>query len=43
MLERWHGKEDVPVLVWRAGTRVMNSTVPESFIDAERERSSSRF
>jgi hypothetical protein len=40
--ERWHGKEDAPVLVWRAGTRTMNATVPQKFIDDERERDPAR-
>jgi hypothetical protein len=35
---RWHGKDDARNLVWRAATRVMNPTVPQSFIDAEFER-----
>jgi hypothetical protein len=32
------GRDDSPVLIWRAATRVMNETVPQSFIDAEIER-----
>ena len=32
--ERWFGKSDAP-LVWKAATRTMNETVPQSFIDAE--------
>jgi hypothetical protein len=30
---RWWGKGGVPALVWRAETRVMNPTVPQSVID----------
>jgi hypothetical protein len=33
-----HGLEDSPALVWRAPTRVMNPSVPQSFIDRETER-----
>jgi hypothetical protein len=32
--DRWYGKDDAP-LVWRASTRTMNRTVPQSFIDEE--------
>ena len=35
---RWFGKDDARNLVWRAPTRVMNSTVPQEFVDAEFER-----
>src|SRR5262249_23678161 len=38
--EHW-GKEDDPVLVWRAPTRMMNPTVPQSVIDAAMARDSS--
>ena len=31
---RHYGKDGDPVLVWRADTRSMNSTVPQSYIDA---------
>ena len=34
----YHGKDDVPVLVWQAPTRTMNETVPQSFIDEQMER-----
>jgi hypothetical protein len=30
---RHHGKDDAPVLVWQAPTRVMNPTVPQRVID----------
>jgi hypothetical protein len=32
--DRWYGRDNSP-LVWRAATRVMNTTVPQDFIDAE--------
>jgi hypothetical protein len=32
------GRDDSPVLIWRAATRTMNETVPQAFIDAEIER-----
>lgn len=32
--DRWYGKNDAP-LVWKASTRDMNETVPQSFIDEE--------
>jgi hypothetical protein len=35
---RWFGKDDARNLVWRAGTRIMNPTVPGDFIDSELER-----
>jgi hypothetical protein len=35
--DRWYGKEGGP-LVWRATTRQMNPTVPQSFIDEEIEK-----
>jgi hypothetical protein len=35
---RWYGRDDAPSLVWRAPTRVMNPTVPQSDIDQEMER-----
>jgi hypothetical protein len=35
---KWHGKDDPHNLVWVAPTRVMNPSVPQSFIDAEYER-----
>jgi hypothetical protein len=34
---RHYGKSDSPVLVWKAATRVMNPTVPQSVIDAALE------
>jgi hypothetical protein len=33
-----HGQDDDPTLVWRASTRTMNPSVPQSFIDRESER-----
>ena len=30
---RWYGRDDAPVLVWKAPTRVMNPSVPQSVID----------
>ena len=38
--DRFHAKEDSANIVWQAPTRVMNPTVPQSFIDAEFERDS---
>jgi len=35
---RYHGRDDAPVLVWRAATRVMNPTFPQSTVDAAMER-----
>ena len=35
---KYYGKENAPCLVWRASTRVMNPTVPQSVIDEARER-----
>lgn len=35
---RHYGKDGDPVLVWQAATRVMNPSVPQSFIDAEYDR-----
>ena len=35
---RYYGQDDAPVLVWKAATRVMNPTVPQSFIDEQMER-----
>jgi len=32
--DKWFGKNDAP-LVWKAATRTMNQTVPQSFIDEE--------
>jgi hypothetical protein len=37
VVRRYDGHEDAPALVWRAPTRVMNPTVPQSLIDAELE------
>jgi hypothetical protein len=34
---RHYGKEDAPILVWQASTKVMNSTVAQSVIDAAYE------
>jgi hypothetical protein len=36
--KRYFGKNDAPVLVWQAATRVMNPTVPQSVIDQALER-----
>jgi hypothetical protein len=33
-----HAIDDAPALVWRAATRTMNPSVPQSFIDRETER-----
>src|SRR4051794_32416130 len=33
-----HGREHDPTLVWQAATRVMNPSVPQSFIDAGLQR-----
>jgi hypothetical protein len=38
---RHYGKNGDPVLVWRAPTRTMNPTVPQSVIDAATERDAS--
>jgi hypothetical protein len=35
---RWHGKDDAPVLVWQAATRIMNPTVPQAVIDEALEK-----
>jgi hypothetical protein len=35
---RYHGRDDAPALVWRAPTRTMNPTFPQSTIDAALER-----
>ena len=43
--EAWHkhyGKDDDPVLVWQAETRLMNPTVPQSAIDQEMEADPAR-
>ena len=36
--QRYYGRDDAPVLVWRATTRAMNPTVPQAEIDAEMEK-----
>ena len=36
--KNYHGKDDPSVLVWKAATRVMNPTVPQSVIDRAMER-----
>lgn len=36
--KRFFGKDDPDNLVWRAATRVMNPSVPQSFIDSEYDR-----
>jgi hypothetical protein len=36
--KRFHGTDDVHNLIWQAETRVMNPSVPQSFVDAEYER-----
>jgi hypothetical protein len=36
--KNFFGRDDAPVLVWKAPTRVMNPTVPQSVIDAAIER-----
>jgi hypothetical protein len=35
---RHHGRDDAPALVWRADTRRMNATVPQTVIDEATER-----
>jgi hypothetical protein len=35
---RYHGRNDAPVLVWKASTRTMNPTFPQGIIDAAMER-----
>jgi hypothetical protein len=35
---RYYGKDDAPILVWRAPTRTMNPTFPQQTIDAALER-----
>lgn len=35
---RYHGRDDAPVLIWHAPTRVMNATFPQATIDAAMER-----
>jgi hypothetical protein len=35
---RYHGRDDAPVLVWKAATRAMNPTFPQTTIDAAMER-----
>ena len=35
--KRHYGKDGDPILIWRAATRTMNSTVPQSVIDAAME------
>jgi hypothetical protein len=35
---RHYGKDDSPTLVWKAPTRVMNPSVPQSIIDEAMER-----
>jgi hypothetical protein len=36
--QRYHGRDDAPVLVWRAATRTMNPSVPQRVIDEALER-----
>lgn len=35
---RYHGRDDAPVLVWKAPTRLMNPTFPQAIIDAAMDR-----
>jgi hypothetical protein len=35
---RYYGRDDAPILVWRAPTTAMNPTLPQSEIDAELEK-----
>jgi hypothetical protein len=35
---RYHGRDDAPVLVWKAPTRTMNPTFPQATIDTAMER-----
>ncbi len=37
-----YGRDDAPALVWRAGTRTMNPTVSQDFIDSEFARDPAR-
>ena len=37
-----YGKDNDPVLVWQAATRDMNSSVPQSYIDAHMEEDPAR-
>lgn len=36
--QRYHGKDDAPVLVWQAETKAMNPMVPQEVIDSAYER-----
>ena len=36
--KRHYGKDGDPILVWKAATRTMNPTVPQSVIDQAMER-----
>jgi hypothetical protein len=36
--DRYYGRDEAPVLVWRAPTRAMNPTVPQADIDREFEK-----
>ncbi|MCJ2087516.1 hypothetical protein MKK88_16225 [Methylobacterium sp. E-005] len=36
--QRYHGRDDAQVLVWRAATRTMNPSVPQSVVDEALER-----
>jgi len=36
--QRYFGRDDAPVLVWKATTRDMNSTIPEADVAAEMEK-----
>jgi hypothetical protein len=35
---KYHGHDDAPVLIWRAATREVNPTLPQSTVDAAMER-----
>ncbi len=38
MFRQHYGQDGDPVLVWKAGTRDMNPTIPEAFVQAELEK-----
>ncbi|MET4483032.1 hypothetical protein [Bradyrhizobium sp. F1.13.3] len=40
--QRYFGKEDAPVLVWKASTRTMNPSVPQSEVDEAYERDAAK-
>lgn len=40
--QRYFGKDDAPVLVWKASTRTMNPSVPQSEVDEAYERDAAK-